>query len=792
MDIVGRTKNNNYYFIVMTSQHQMTVAPPSPAPPPAERRLIPKSMSWLLLILILVISNIWYSSKDLLPIIAELTGREDNNSSSVSAAANHSVVINPKGKELMQQPGVAVNNSSTPAEAEAEEKFITSAANSTMKFLDFVFGANNTIISREKRWEAARSQRNSFNVMKKRSSHVTQSSSKKEKKTKEKLKELLHNDKDLAPMLKLTESLVNEALSASGSNNVANKVEAEAACTFCEGDGRIFNPSIRLQSGLTCADIRLKAETEVDKYACKAFQELENLCCPTGNWRHFWGKNNPECFHVNNICRAPNGGEWFYDRSVLHSSQDTKFNQQPTIAYNRKSHHSNVIPDFRIQFNVSSATIYSGNMTECPYSPTPHHVVTQSAYNHMIGEFYVRQLIGLNLCMRDYPPETDRDIQMYMHIAAKNSSLFDGHRLFMGGLTQNDNELDNFLSLVQGKESCECYQTLAFCGYKRTSTKSTNKTSKSYTFDLEGSISYKQADESKWCHDKKNKRIENLERSYKFERCTTYNDLRQDMLARYAKKDPFLPQKIREYRRQTLSLAGVSLEEVNDVDEWKIVGLAKRQLRRVWLNIDDSVKACDEFRFQKVVCITVNVEEAASPEEQLLMHSSLDALVGIHGAQLTQGIFLPTQGYILELLPWIPDRSWWGSWVARTSSPTPLGVIFHNTELNHLGYALDRDSVPLCKHIVNKTKEIECFRAKQEHNKTFMWDRRNFEVGVDVVTKFVSSFLLQNNAKCDSMKTRAVGNEFVLYNAYCSRGIENKFSTEHYYRKANESGFQLD
>ena len=107
----------------MTSQHQMTVAPPSPAPPPAERRLIPKSMSWLLLILILVISNIWYSSKDLLPIIAELTGREDNNSSSVSAAANHSVVINPKGKELMQQPGVAVNNSSTPAEAEAEEKF---------------------------------------------------------------------------------------------------------------------------------------------------------------------------------------------------------------------------------------------------------------------------------------------------------------------------------------------------------------------------------------------------------------------------------------------------------------------------------------------------------------------------------------------------------------------------------------------------------------------------------------------------------------------------------------------
>jgi hypothetical protein len=94
------------------------------------------------------------------------------------------------------------------------EEFIHSAAESTMKFLDFVFGANNTIISREKRWEAAQSQQKmlerAFD-----SPHVTQSTTRKEKKTKEKLKELLHSDKDLAPILKLTESLVNEALSAS-------------------------------------------------------------------------------------------------------------------------------------------------------------------------------------------------------------------------------------------------------------------------------------------------------------------------------------------------------------------------------------------------------------------------------------------------------------------------------------------------------------------------------------------------------------------------------------------------
>ena len=94
------------------------------------------------------------------------------------------------------------------------EEFIKSAANSTMKFLDFVFGANNAMISREKRWEAAQKQQQGFDKAKKRSHHVTQSTTQKEKKTKEKLKELLHSDKDLAPILKLAESLVNEALSA--------------------------------------------------------------------------------------------------------------------------------------------------------------------------------------------------------------------------------------------------------------------------------------------------------------------------------------------------------------------------------------------------------------------------------------------------------------------------------------------------------------------------------------------------------------------------------------------------
>ncbi|KAK1734012.1 putative glycosyltransferase family 61 protein [Skeletonema marinoi] len=668
----------------MTSQEGGDSAQPaggdaSSSPSPAERCRIPKSISWLLIIFILVTVNIWYSSKDLLPIISAITEGDDNSKAVMVDKIIYSTEHETSEPSLQMQTHMPANKPNT---------------------------------------------------------------------------------------------LRNHSLPTNNFNNTDNsKIKAGAACTFCQGDGRIFNPSIRLKNGYTCANIKQRTATEDDEHRCKAFQTLENLCCPTANWTHFWGKDNPECFHLTNICHAPNDGEWFYDRSVQYSPHDISTEHQPTITYNQRSMHAGVASDARIHFNVTSTTVYSGNMTECPYSHTPHHVVSQSAHNHMMLEFYVRQVMGLHPWMRDYPPESDQDIQMYVHTSARNSGLLDGHRLFMGVLPQND-KVNNFLSLVQGKETCECYQTLAFCGYTRTASEATNIQSRNQTFDMAAAITYKGGKSPDWCHDK----AKNLDLT-----CTIYNDFRQDLMARYAREDSLLQHKIREYRRQTLSVAGLSSEEVDDVDEWKIVGLTDRKSRRIWLNIDDSVRACDGFRQQKVVCITVNVEKTASPEEQLLMHSSLDVFVGIHGSQLTQGIFLPRQGYILELLPWIPDWSW-GAWAARTNSPTPLGIIFHNTDLNHLGYALDRDSVPLCRH-VNKTDETDCFKAKLKRGRSFSYDQRNFEVDSDVVTTFISSILLQNNTNCDSMKTRAAENDFVLYNAYCSHGAEkNEFSTEHYYK----------
>ncbi len=73
------------------------------------------------------------------------------------------------------------------------------------------------------------------------------------------------------------------------------------------------------------------------------------------------------------------------------------------------------------------------------------------------------------------------------------------------------------------------------------------------------------------------------------------------------------------------------------------LSLTDRKARRVWLNINinEIIQACEgeaKFLHEKVVCIKVSVEEANSMQAQLLMHVSLDTLIGIHGAQLSHGV----------------------------------------------------------------------------------------------------------------------------------------------------------
>jgi hypothetical protein len=93
----------------------------------------------------------------------------------------------------------------------------------------------------------------------------------------------------------------------------------------------------------------------------------------------------------------------------------------------------------------------------------------------------------------------------------------------------------------------------------------------------------------------------------------------------------------------------------------------------------------ERFQQHHIVCITVDVEDAGNAEEQLIMRRSLHAFIGIHGAQLTQGIFLQSHRLILELLPHISPGDW-GGWVAMTEAPTPQRVYWYSWSTAHPRY----------------------------------------------------------------------------------------------------------
>ena len=165
------------------------------------------------------------------------------------------------------------------------------------------------------------------------------------------------------------------------------------------------------------------------------------------------------------------------------------------------------------------------------------------------------------------------------------------------------------------------------------------------------------------------------------------------------------------------------------------------------------------------------------------MHRSLHAVIGVHGAQLTQAVLLPTRAYILELLPWVPYYLW-GGWVTTTHVPTPLGVIFHRTDLNHIG------RVPLCLHVNSSDVEADrlCLmnRTSGVINR-FRWADRDYIVSPKIIEDFVTACLLgEHDSVCDEMQTRAERTHFVLYNAFCKASRNQSiFVARQYYREKN-------
>ncbi len=77
----------------------------------------------------------------------------------------------------------------------------------------------------------------------------------------------------------------------------------------------------------------------------------------------------------------------------------------------------------------------------------------------------------------------------------------------------------------------------------------------------------------------------------------------------------------------------------------------------------------------------------------------------------------------------------------------------------------------MCEHLGWSDEGLKaCVMNKTNDNDTkFNWANRDFDVDVDMISNFISSFLLEDGPNCSGMYERAEGNDFVIHNTYCSK-----------------------
>lgn len=172
---------------------------------------------------------------------------------------------------------------------------------------------------------------------------------------------------------------------------------------------------------------------------------------------------------------------------------------------------------------------------------------------------------------------------------------------------------------------------------------------------------------------------------------------------------------------------------VEDRPKYRLVGLAQRNGRRRWRDLSSlqyTVQNQLLMDRRHIVLVQMNVEVDSSSYQQLVRHAALDGLVGIHGAQLTEAVWMRDGSWVVELLPFVPQFVFMGHWTRTVHEPTPVGVMFHQTGLNHAGYQIPLELTPYCHH--DLSDEV-CWKAN-------MWDGRDFTLTAPVLTQMLDAF----------------------------------------------------
>ena len=513
--------------------------------------------------------------------------------------------------------------------------------------------------------------------------------------------------------------------------------------------------------------------------------------------REQWTKHpaTNSCYVFDNLCHSTQ--QWFYDNNSSSRRHQPPFMLKLRWKPIQGIRRVNTLPlGYPSELKVLDS-IPEGIQQQCLYSPIANHVVLYSFSNHMLGEFYVRVLIGLwdiVSAITGVPSSLQsvyqagdsvhgiakklslflEQTQFYMHLEKGTESLLDSHSLFMNMFQSNP--LLQFKTLLDNT-GCRCLRRLILCGYhenpfdyQQSQSSQEGDSLILEPFQYVGHINHGSVSQGMGGADENDKQImRQILRDWTIGK----NSILQDWVKQHRESQitPYLPPSELEQEGAKSSSS-----------EWKIVGLAQRTKRRRWLDVQDLQKMCNRrFRRQKIVCVIVNIEEEkwANPIKHVVAHGGLDVLIGIHGAQLTEALWMPPHSLVVELLPWIHPQVHVGKWTRWVHRPTPLGEIFTQTDLNHIGYPLSRDSAPYCKGIVTR----DCFSLTDHH-----WDNRDFVIDDSLLIDIIEKFVVHRPVTCEDYERQA-GDEYVLYNVNCMEeedSFHNKQTVvKHLYRDRN-------
>jgi hypothetical protein len=464
------------------------------------------------------------------------------------------------------------------------------------------------------------------------------------------------------------------------------------------------------------------------------------------------------CKIFENVCHS--SGRWWYQPSSTQGAEQPSFmlltNLRGAKGYPAKIRVNAPKTDNNTNNNNEHDDPRMSNRT-CHDSPVHNHVVLHSDFDNMLGEFYMRVLVGLNEMMRTQVDANRIDdfltqTQLYVHMYDKNDrSMLDSHHAFTDAF--RGHPLQDFKSLLDNS-GCQCLPRLFLCGYRRN--KSQSKKENTKVFEPGNGIYPWGAG---WNYD-------------------AFHQLRQTIRQRVIKQNPMALDDIQAYKEMVLKSKGVEA----DFDDWKLMGLAQRSGRRRWLNLKENEQACNQaLRRYKILCTEINVEiKESNPYRQVITHGALDGLFGIHGAQLAEAIWMKPRSLVVEFLPWLHKAVGMGGWTRRVGAVTPLGAIYFNTDLNHIGYPLRRHSAPYCYGIESK-EETKCWRAQS-------WDNRNFIGTSESIIDSVKMFFVNRtddytDDKCANYQEWAK-DDFVLYNIQCYNGKNGwDIRPQHFYWK---------